>query len=79
MFNPLLPSTDDLKIPELENKITELTKKYFIASRSGNSGLAQQILYILETYKAALQTKLMAAKVPTPNGGSDLDKLINID
>ena len=79
MFNPLLPSTADLKISDLENKISELTRKYMIAARSGNGALAQQVLFVLEEYKAALQSKLLAAKPPTPNGNSDLDKLINID
>lgn len=79
MFNPLLPSTADLKVSDLENKIHELTKKYMIAARSGNGALAQQVLFALEEYKAALQSKLLATKPPTANGNSDLDKLINID
>jgi hypothetical protein len=81
MFNPLLPSTSDLKPSDLENKINELTKKYMIAARSGNASLAQQVFFVLEQYKADLQSRNLAASkaINTTNGNDDLGKLINID
>jgi hypothetical protein len=79
MFHPLLASTAELKTPELEEKISELNKKYFIAARSGNSGLCQQILVALEAYRYELQNRNLALKqIPTNNGNVDLDGLINI-
>jgi hypothetical protein len=80
MFHPLLPSTSDLTAAELENKINDLTKKYWIAARSGNGGLCDQILVALEAYKFELQNKnLNNNKIPTRNGDTDLDGLININ
>jgi len=80
MFHPLLPNTADLTPAELENKINDLTKKYWIAARSGNGGLCNQILVALESYKFELQNKnLNNNKIPTRNGDADLDELININ
>jgi hypothetical protein len=80
MFHPLLPSTSDLTAAELENKVNDLTKKYWIAARSGNGGLCDQILVALESYKFELQNKnLNNNKIPTRNGDADLDGLININ
>jgi hypothetical protein len=80
MFHPLLPSTSDLTAAELENKVNDLTKKYWIAARSGNGGLCGQILVALEAYKFELQNKnLNNNKIPTRNGDTDLDGLININ
>jgi hypothetical protein len=80
MFHPLLPNTANLTAVELENKVNELTKKYWIAARSGNGGLCDQILMALEAYKSELQTKNSNInKIPTQNGGVDLDGLININ
>jgi len=80
MFHPLLPNIADLSPAELENKINDLTKKYWIAARSGNGGLCDQILVALESYKFELQNKnLNNNKIPTRNGDADLDGLININ
>jgi hypothetical protein len=80
MFHPLLPNTANLTAVELENKVNELTKKYWIAARSGNGGLCDQILMALEAYKSELQIKNSNInKIPTQNGGVDLDGLININ
>jgi hypothetical protein len=80
MFHPLLPNTANLTVVELENKINELTKKYWIAARSGNGSLCEQVLVALEAYKFELQNKnLNNNKIPTRNGGADLDGLININ
>jgi hypothetical protein len=79
MFNPLLPDLSELKTTELENKISELSKKYWIAARSGNGALCEQILVVLESYKYELQSKNLAAnKIPTKSGETGLDDLINI-
>ena len=57
MFNPLMPDLKEVKDQELENKLYELTKKYWIAARGGNGGLAQQILVALEAYKDEMRLR----------------------
>lgn len=57
MFNPLMPDLKEVKDQELENKLHELTKKYWIAARGGNGALAQQILIALESYKDEMRRR----------------------
>ena len=79
MFNPLISDLKDLKVTDLENKISELSKKYFIAARSGNGELAQQVAVAIDMYRAELQARNLAInKIPTADGKTDLDSLINI-
>ena len=47
----MLPDLTAIKTQDLDNKITELMKKYFIAARSGMGGVCEQINVILEAYK----------------------------
>jgi hypothetical protein len=79
MFNPLLGNLGDLKEAEVENKIAELTKKYFIALRT-NGYLAQQVLVSLEAYKLELRQRQMASqKTLADKSNKDLDDLIKVD
>jgi hypothetical protein len=79
MFHPLIADLTDLSSQELETKINELSRKYFIAARSGNADLGQQIIVALEMYKEQLRAKnLAASKVATQSGNKDLDDLIKI-
>jgi hypothetical protein len=79
MFNPLIPDLSEIKTTDLEAKINELSKKYFIAARSGNGSLANQIVVALDMYKAELRVKhLAASQVAMQNGNKDLDDLIKI-
>ena len=79
MFNPLIPDLSEMKTTDLEAKINELSRKYFIAARSGNGSLANQIIVALDVYKAELQAKhLAASQVAMQSGNKDLDDLIKI-
>jgi hypothetical protein len=79
MFNPLVENISDIKTVELEAKISELTKKYFIAANGGNHDLAQQVLMLLEQYKYELRTRnLSQTTLPTRLGDTDIDDLIKI-
>jgi hypothetical protein len=79
MFNPLLPNLGEIKEAELENKISELTKKYFIALRS-NGYLAEQVLVSLEAYKYELRQRQVASqKTLMEKTSKDLDDLIKTD
>jgi argininosuccinate lyase len=79
MFNPLLGNLSELKEAEVENKISELTKKYFMALRS-NGYLAEQVLVSLEAYKYELRQRQVASqKTLAEKSNKDLDDLIKVD
>ena len=80
MFNPLLPDLSTLKNDDVDNKITELMQKYFMASRFGQSGVMQQISVILQAYKDEQFRRQQAAnKKLIQNRNQDLDEFIKID
>jgi hypothetical protein len=79
MFHPLISNAAELPVSELESKIGDLTKKYFLALKFGNSDLANQVAVALEMYRTELQARnLASSKIPTQNGNKDLDDLIKI-
>jgi hypothetical protein len=79
MFNPLMPNLGEIKENDLENKISELTKKYFMALRT-NGYLAQQVLVSLEAYKYELRQRQVASqKSLMEKSNKDLDDLIKVD
>jgi hypothetical protein len=79
MFNPLMPNLGEIKENDLENKISELTRKYFIALRS-NGYLAEQVLVSLEAYKYELrQRQVTSQKSLMEKSNKDLDDLIKVD
>ena len=81
MFNPLLGNLSKLKTEDLENKIFELTKKYYIAMRLGQGGAAQQIALNLDAFKTEQQQRQMASLKALNKNNQDngLDDLINVD
>jgi|TARA_Y200000002_G_scaffold313184_1_gene270596 16S rRNA A1518/A1519 N6-dimethyltransferase RsmA/KsgA/DIM1 with predicted DNA glycosylase/AP lyase activity len=73
----LHPIEDDLSIysnQELEQKVTELTKKYF---RQRNPEVKQQMQQLLDMYKMELRERIQKEQRQKLN--LDLDKLINIE
>jgi hypothetical protein len=75
-MHPLVGNLSTVKDAELENKINELTRKYFMAR---DSNVQQQIAMVLDTYKAELDDrrrreyeKMMSSR------DKGLDKLINV-
>ena len=73
----LHPLEDDLSIYSnqgLEQKITELTKKYF---RQRNPQVKQQMQQLLDMYKIELRERIQKEQRQKLN--LDLDKLINIE
>lgn len=80
MFNPLVTNLEKLKDSELESKISELTKNYHIAARSGQGGVCGQIVALLNMYQeeqAKRQKAAMDSLLKKQN--KTLDDLINID
>lgn len=79
MFNPLLPDLGTLKTEDLDNKINELMKKYFIAARSGMGGVCEQISVILEAYKAEQRRRHAMSSQKLASQDKNLDDYINVD
>jgi hypothetical protein len=77
MFHPLQNDLSDLKDSEVEEKVTELTRKYFQASRLGNSELLTQLSTFLIIYKEEMSKRLRTKTQSNIDG--DLDQLINVD
>lgn len=76
-MHPLVSDLDKLKDGELENKINELTRKYFATH---NFELQQQIIMVLNTYKETLATRRAAEyNKMMSNRDKGLDKLINVN
>lgn len=76
-MHPLVDNLETLTTNELEAKITDLTKKYFLTR---NAELQIQILNILDSYKNELDTRRRAEwKKVQENRDKGLDKLIKID
>jgi len=75
-MHPFVQDLDHLKDNEVELKIQELTKKYFMTI---NVELREQVVMVLEAYKEELgkrRAKAWAIQNETRDKG--LDKLINI-
>jgi hypothetical protein len=76
MFNPLVDSFDDLTDSEVDDKIQELSRKYW---QTKNPSLQQQISTVLEMFKAEAATRrakqLQKSQTDSESG---LDNLINV-
>jgi hypothetical protein len=79
MFNPLLPDLSTLKNEDLDNKITELMQKYTVAARYGQGGVCNQIVVILESYRAEQQRRYVESTKKLMNQNKNLDDFINVD
>lgn len=80
MYNPLLQDLSTLKNEDVDNKITELMNKYFVASKFGQGGVMQQIAVILEAYKfEQAKRHAIASKKLMQNQNQDLGDYIKID
>jgi hypothetical protein len=75
-MHPLAGDLSQLKDAELDNKINDLTRKYFLTR---NFGVQQQISAMLDTYKAEANKRRQAEYEKMMNNrDKGLDKLINI-
>lgn len=79
MFNPLLPDLSKVKNEDIDNKINELMKKLFIAARSGQGGLCEQITVVLETYKEEQRRRYYEENKRLLSQNKNLDDYINVD
>jgi uncharacterized iron-regulated protein len=78
-MHPFAPDMDGLSDQELDNKIMDLSKKYFQAIRFSPS-VSQQIVLLLESYKSEQQRRFSAKFAKSKIDGDDeLDELIRVD
>lgn len=76
MLHPFENSLSDLSDSELENKLQEITKKYFMAQRLGNHELLTQLSTFVTIYKDEMKTRYLKKSI---QNDKDLDQLINVD
>jgi hypothetical protein len=75
-MHPLVNDLSGLKDAELETKINDLTRKYFM---SYNPGVQAQMIAVLDSYKEELDKRRRAEYDKMMNNrDKGLDKLINI-
>jgi hypothetical protein len=77
MFHPLGEDLSRLKDNEVEEKLQELTRKYFLAARMGKPELLTQLSTFVTIYKEELSKRLLAKTQGTYD--TDLNQLINVD
>lgn len=78
MFHPFQEDPKELSETELTQKISELSKKYTVASRLGNNQLLTQIQTFVTIYRDELRRRAMQP-TKTNDEDKDLDQLINVD
>ena len=79
MIHPFVPDLSNLSDKELEEKIQELTKKYFLSMRISPS-ISGQIVLLLDSYKSEAQNRFaIKSKKSEIDGEDDLNELIKID
>ena len=77
MFDPRIDNLDTFTDSEIENRIVELGRKYWM---SRNPEVQQQIAIALDMYKEEASTRRAKAllKQQEQNGENPLDNLINV-
>jgi hypothetical protein len=77
MEHPFQEDFSELKDIEIEQKIQDISKKYWIAYKTGNKDLLTQLDTFLIIYKQELSKRYLERSKDQFNG--DLDQLINVD
>jgi hypothetical protein len=77
MFHPLESDLSQLKDQELEERVQELTKKFYVAQRLGKPELLTQISTFVTIYKDEMSRRYRD-RLNTGLDG-DLDQLINVN
>jgi hypothetical protein len=75
-MHPLITNLASFKDAELDLKVNDLTKKYFVTE---NYELRNQISLVIDTYKAEIEVRRQKEwQNMMESRNKDLDKLINI-
>ena len=78
MFHPFQEDPKELSDTQLQERISELTRKYHSASRLGSKDLLTQIQTFVIIYRDEVTRRAMTSKIRTDDD-KDLDQLINVD
>jgi len=78
MEHPLISNLDDLSAEQLQEKITELSRKVSIAHRMGNAQLRYQVQMALETYQNKYREKMEQTWKKTDSTDTDFSDRIDI-
>jgi len=78
MIHPLVDDLSDLTDQDLDQKVKDLTSKYFAAQRFGNPQVLTQLLNFLTIYREEMTRRSLERKLKTDDD-NDLDQLINVD
>jgi len=82
MFNPLAEDPTNLSNDELQEKITQLNKKYLTASRFPDQSLSRQVHSMIIMYTDEQQRryrKQFQEQNKQTNKDQDLGDLVNVD
>jgi hypothetical protein len=75
MFNPLVDNFNDLTDSEIENKISELSRKFFMTR---NPEVQNQLAVILDMFKQEMSSRIAKKKLEDQNNQNGLDSLIKV-
>jgi hypothetical protein len=75
-MHPLCPDLSVLKDAELENKLQELSRRYF---QTNNASVQHQIMVLIDQYKEEMRARQQRAwQQQYQKRDTDLDSLINV-
>jgi ribosomal protein L32E len=78
MEHPLISNIDDLSAEQLQEKITELSRKVGIAHRMGNAQLRHQVQMALETYQNKYRERMEQSWKKADGTDTDFSDRIDI-
>ena len=78
MEHPLINNIDDLSMEQLQERVTELTRKVGMAHRMGNAQLRHQVQMALETYQNKLRERQQALWRKDDEAGTDFSDRIDV-
>lgn len=78
MEHPLINNIDDLSMEQLQERITELSRKVGMAHRMGNAQLRHQVQMALETYQNKLRERQQALWKKDDDNAADFSDRIDI-
>lgn len=77
MYHPFQEKLEDLKDQDIDQRIQDLSKKFFIAQRLGQTELLTQLSIFVNIYREELTRRHLEKTKKDLDG--DLDKLINVN
>ncbi len=78
MEHPLITNIENLTNQELQDRVTDLTRKMTIAHRMGNAQLVVQIQMALETFQTKLRERQQAEYERQLGKGKDFGDRIDV-